>query len=60
MGTYCMGIECSVKNTCLRYTKGRDATIYNECGDKFIRKCTQQKRYLQDQNNVNVDGANHR
>lgn len=41
--TYCMGIECPVRNRCLRYTSGIDAKINDGTLDKFERKCTNQK-----------------
>ena len=53
--TYCMGIECPVKNRCIRYTRGISATMYDGTLDNFIRKCTNQKNFIQDKTNV-VDG----
>lgn len=41
---YCMGHECSVKNTCLRYTQGLCVTVSDGCEDKYMRKCTSQKK----------------
>ncbi len=52
---FCMGIKCPVKKTCLRYTKGVLALMYDGTKDKFIRSCTNQKRYLQDSDNINPD-----
>lgn len=49
---WCMGIECPIKNRCIRYTKGLGATVYDGTLDKYIRKCTNQKRFLQDAENV--------
>lgn len=61
MVTYCIGAECAVKNTCLRYTEGRNLIVGDGCDSAtFIRKCTQQKKYVQDIYNVNNDGAKHR
>jgi len=56
---FCKGEECSVKHTCLRYTRRNSVT---SCvgGYSVIRKCTQQKRYIQDESKVNKDGENHR
>ena len=45
---FCAGIECPVKNTCMRYTKGLGVTMYEGTSDTFIRKCTNQKKYMQD------------
>ena len=51
---YCKGEECPIKNQCQRYTKRGTVTQciggYNE-----IRKCTLQKRFLQDPDRVNPD-----
>lgn len=49
---YCIGVHCSVRNTCLRYTAGRVADIDDGTHDKFIRSCTNQKKYLQDEKRV--------
>lgn len=57
---YCMGHECSVKNTCLRYTSGLGATVYDGCEDRYMRKCTSQRRYMQDERKVNEDGKRQR
>lgn len=46
--TYCMGIECPVRNSCLRYTSGIDAKINDGTLDKFVRKCTNQKKFIRD------------
>jgi hypothetical protein len=54
--TYCMGVECSVRNQCLRYTDGIGATMYDGTLDKYIRKCTNQKRFMQDSKNVKKGG----
>ena len=47
-----MGIQCSVKNQCLRYTSGIGATMCDGTLDKFVRKCTNQKKFLQDEARV--------
>ena len=57
---YCMGHECSVMNTCLRYTQGLSVTVSDGCEDKYMRKCTSQKKYLQDERKVNEDGKRQR
>jgi len=51
---FCKGDECPIRNQCLRYTKRNDVT---NCigGYSVIRKCTQQKRFLQDESRVNQD-----
>lgn len=41
-----MGIECPIKKQCLHYTRD---------GKRTMRKCTNGKRFLQDQNKVNKD-----
>ena len=52
---YCKGVACSVKGTCLRFTK------YNNKVDScigcytLIRNCTNQKRYIQDVSKINTD-----
>jgi len=51
-----MGVECSVRNQCLCYTDGIGATIYDGTLDKYIRKCTNQKRFMQDSKNVKKGG----
>ncbi len=56
---FCKGEQCSVKNTCLRYTRGKGATMYHGSKDIFIRKCTLQKCYLQDESNINQDSKRH-
>lgn len=55
---FCKGDECSVKNTCQRYTKRNSVT---SCigGFTIIRKCTMQKRYIQDENEINIDSKRH-
>lgn len=52
---FCKGVECPVKKSCLRYTKYITVT---QCigGYTVIRKCTNQHRFLQDENNINQDG----
>lgn len=56
---FCRGEECPIHNQCLRYTKRNEVT---QCigGYTVIRKCTQQKRFLQDERYVNKDGKGHR
>ena len=49
---YCMGIQCPVKNQCLRYTSGIGATMYDGTLDKFVRKCTNQKKFVQDKTKI--------
>jgi hypothetical protein len=49
---YCMGIECPIKKQCLRYNDGLRATVSDGTRDKYLRKCTSQKKYIQDENNV--------
>jgi len=51
-----MGVHCSIKNQCLRYTKGLGVTMYDGTNDRFVRKCTNQKMYVQDSNNVKKGG----
>lgn len=51
--------KCSVKNACLRYTRGKGATMYHVSKDIFIRKCTSQKCYLQDESIINQDSKRH-
>lgn len=48
--TYCYGEECAVRTTCLRYTLGL-SSIKNG-NDKYFRKCTSQKKYVQDKTKV--------
>jgi len=45
--TYCIGIQCPVKRQCLRYTKRVAAGHYG-----FIRKCTNQRLYVQDKDKI--------
>ena len=42
----CMGVECPIKWTCLRYKAN---------GEYDIRKCTKQRLYLQDTTKINGD-----
>lgn len=44
-----MGMECSAKNTCLRYTDGIKNANAN---DNYMRKCSNQKKFLQDDTKV--------
>lgn len=55
---FCNGEECPVRRTCLRYTKRDERNDGKEY--VLIRKCTLQRRYLQDANKVNADGKEHR
>jgi len=54
IGTYCKGEECPVRNQCRRYTERGKVTNcvggYNE-----IRKCTNARRFLQDEGKINRD-----
>ena len=59
MKTYCMGVECPVKNGCLRYTKGLGATMHEWTDDRFVRRCTNQRLYVQDSDRVNADSRKH-
>lgn len=52
---YCMGHQCTVKNTCKRYTHGLNVTVSDGCNEKFMRKCTLRKRYVQDETRINED-----
>ena len=56
---FCRGDECPIRKQCLRYTKRNEVT---QCvgGYTLMRKCTQQKRFLQDERNVNNDSKKHR
>ncbi len=42
----CLGAECTIKTQCLRYTTYQ--------GEK-IRKCNNQRKFVQDTNNINGD-----
>jgi hypothetical protein len=55
---YCMGINCPIRTQCLRYTKGLGATMYDGIKDKYIQSCTNQRKYVQDESNVNTDSKN--
>lgn len=51
---FCKGEECPIRNQCQRYTKY--VTITQSVGGyTVIRKCTSQKRFLQDSDKVNKD-----
>jgi hypothetical protein len=50
-----MGIRCPIKTQCLRYTKGLSVTIHDGTEDKYMRNCTNQKMFLQDDKNINPD-----
>lgn len=52
---FCLGIHCSVKNTCKRYTSGLVAVVNDGTNDAYIRTCTSQKKYVQDVNKINTD-----
>ena len=43
---YCMGVHCPVRNSCMRYTAGRGATMYDGTIDRFIRQCRNEKLYV--------------
>lgn len=48
---YCLGVECPVRNGCKRYNDGRE--ILDSLANLsfvFMRKCTSQKKYIQDEN----------
>lgn len=60
MTIFCLGAECPIKYTCLRFTSFIDRIFKDGDGGKVIRKCTNQSRFLQDPNNVNDDGNEHR
>lgn len=49
---YCLGFECSIKHTCLRYTQGKE---YNDTPDKYSRKCSSRKGYVQDVDKINTN-----
>ena len=49
---WCMGIECPIKNRCIRYTKGLEVMVYDGTKDRYMRHCTNQKKYVQDEDNV--------
>ena len=57
---YCMGHQCTIKNTCKRYTHGLNVTVSDGCDEKFMRKCTLRKRYVQDETKINEDSKKHR
>lgn len=48
----CLGIQCPVKKTCKRYTARLDGT-YRESIP--MSRCTNQKKYVQDKENINPD-----
>lgn len=50
---FCAGIQCSIKNTCLRYTEGVTLMVQDGTTAKYIRKCTNQRLYKQDTTKVN-------
>ena len=52
---YCLGVCCPIKTTCLRFTNGVKLLVDDGTKDKFIRKCTNQKLFIQDSNNVKSD-----
>ena len=47
MNKYCLGYHCPIKNQCRRYTHRTD--------DDVMRSCSNQKGYMQDTENINVD-----
>jgi len=48
----CRGEQCSVKNTCLRYTSRNGGALNTIGGYTEIRKCTNQKKYVQDETKI--------
>ena len=47
----CMGVKCPVKNTCKRYTEfSENITCELDC--EVIQRCTNQKKFLQDESKV--------
>lgn len=60
MDTFCLGVECPNKYTCLRFTSFKGRIVKDGDGGKVMRKCTNKRRYLQDPDNVNHDGKEHR
>lgn len=52
---FCLGIECPIRSTCLRYSHGLVVMENDGTTDRFIRKCTNQKKFVQDSQNVNQD-----
>ena len=53
---YCMGVQCPIKKQCLRYTQGKVAMVTDGTTDAYLRKCTNQKKFIQDSNNVKKGG----
>jgi hypothetical protein len=53
---YCKGIQCSVKNRCLRYTSRIGGALNTIGGYTEIRKCTNQNKFVQDINSVKKGG----
>lgn len=52
---YCLGIECPVRNGCKRYNDGTKVLDAHIAVDGvFMRKCTSQKRYVQDETVIKV------
>ena len=49
---YCMGVQCPIKTQCLRYTDGIKDIIEDGTTVKFFRKCTNQKKFLQDSTKI--------
>ena len=52
---FCLGRRCPIKNQCLRYTQGIGVVIQKEASDMFVRTCTNQKMFIQDERNINTD-----
>ena len=48
---YCLGEQCPVRNRCLRHTKRSEATN-GSGGSSQIRNCTNQKKFVQDEEQV--------
>ena len=55
MDTVCRGERCSVRGTCLRHSNYY-AVTQNIGGITVINKCTNQRKYVQDETKVNKDG----
>lgn len=49
---YCLGVHCPVKNTCKRHTQRTDDAFRES---DAMRKCTNQKKYVQDRERINPD-----
>ena len=49
---YCIGIQCPVKCQCKRYTHGVRLQVNDGTTARFMRKCTNQKQFIQDEDNI--------